>query len=303
VSGALSWIRENYKNPMDVFSSIIRGVIIPPHGQEFFCADFAAVEARIAFWVAGHDEGVQAFLDNRKLYEEMASEAFQMPIEEVTKDSLERFVGKESVLGCQYGMGWKKFKSQCWKKGVKRVDDEMAKKAVYAYRKLHWPVPQAWKDLEKAVVAAIRTGDTFQVCKSRIYLRGDWLNIQLPSGRRLRYYKPRVSYKQLASGHMVPEIRFWGIEHYQWCETTIWGGIFFNHIVQGVARDLLAFSMMGIEESGYCVVVHAHDEVLAERKIGEGNLDEYLSLMTKMPDWAADAPIRAEGWVGKRYRK
>lgn len=310
-SGGLPAIRKKYgpDKVMDVLVSSIRGMMIASFGRDFFCADSAQIEARIAFWVAGHEDGIKAFLEERKLYEEMASEAFGIPLDEVEKDSLERFVGKESVLGCQYGMGWKKFMSQCHKKlddpKIRlKVDAEVSKKAVYSYRRVHWPVPEAWRKLENTVVRAIRNpGKQYKACRCIIYCKDNFLNIKLPSGRRLRYFRPRVSSKQLASGRMVPQIHHWGIELHQWCETIIWGGILFNHIVQGIARDLLAFWIQLIEESGYKMVLHAHDECLAERDKGAGDLKRYIGLMTKLPPWAKGAPIKAEGWQGERYRK
>lgn len=289
---------------MDVLVSIIRGMLIASSGHDLYCADFAAVEARIAFWIAEHEEGIQAFLDGRKLYEEMASEAFDVPIERVTKDSLERFVGKETILGAQYGLGWMKHLKNCHRKGVPQVTPEMAKKAIYTYRKIHHPIPKFWGDIERACIQAIlNPGKRFKVTKVQAFMADQWLCIKLPSGRRLKYFNPRVTQKQLASGKMVPEIRYWTMEFHQWKETNIWGGIFTNHIVQGVARDLMVNGVINIEGAGYKMLLTIHDEALAEKEKGMGDVKEYCALMTKLPQWAQGAPITAEGWTGTRYRK
>lgn len=305
-SDGLPAIRKKYgeHNVMDVLVSSIRGMMIASPGFELFCADFAAVEARLAFWVAEHEEGLEAFRNKLKLYEMMAAEAFDMKIEDVLKDSLERFVGKESVLGCQYGMGWKKFMAQCHKKGMSRVTEEIAKKAVYTYRRVHAPVTQLWRNLEEAAIAAITyPGEQIKINKVVFYVSGNWLNIKLPSGRRLRYFKPCIKQKQLAHGRMVPEIRYWGMEAYQWRLCSIWGGILCNHIVQGIARDLMVNGIFNIDEAGYRFLLSVHDEGLSERQKGFGNLKEYVKLITKLPKWADGAPITAEGWSGPRYRK
>jgi len=306
-SGGLKAIRTKYgtSKVMDVLVSAIRGMLIASPGYELFCADFAAVEARLAFWAAEHEEGVQAFLDERKLYEEMASGIFGMDVDAVKKDSLERWVGKSVLLGAQYGIGPVKFLKTCHQNGMHMVTDEIAKKAVYTYRKVHWPIPEMWKKLETAIIQAIQNpGIKFIVTKVTIYTSGNFLCIKLPSGRRLRYHKPRLAQKQLAGGRMVPEIRYMAMEKFQWREVVGWGGVFFNHVVQGIARDLLANSMMKIEAAKYRVLIHAHDEVLAERKKGQGSLKEFLHLMSgDLPAWAEGAPITCEGWVGPRYRK
>jgi DNA polymerase len=292
------------QNVMNALVSVIRGMLIASPGCKLFCADFAAIEARVAFWLAEHEEGVQAFLEKRKLYEEMASEAFGIPIEEVTKESLERFVGKESVLGCQYGLGWAKFLKNCHMKGVKQVTPEMAKKAVYTYRKVHHPIPEFWDKIERACLqATMNPGKRFKATKVTVYVADRWLNIKLPSGRRLRYFKPRVTQKQLANGQMVPELRYFAMDLHQWKEIPSWGGTLTNHCVQGIARDLMANAMINIENAGYQFLLSVHDEGLSEQKNGLGSVAHYVSLMTKLPEWAEGCPVEAEGWTGPRYKK
>ncbi len=303
--GDLNLIRQKYgpTQVMPVLVSSIRGMLIAPPGREFYCADFSSVELRLTFWVAGHEEGLKAIRDGRKIYEEMASATFNIPLEKVTKESIERFVGKESVLGCGYGMGPPKFHKNCHQKGVPQVTEEMARKAVYTYRKVHWPVPQAWKNIENTVIDAIKHPGSTHVChKVLIFCEGDFLKIRLPSGRYLHYYKPRISYKPLGS-RMVPVIKYWAEHKHQWCEVRAWGGVFFNNIVQGIARDLEAHSLKMIENAGYEVDTHTHDEILSEQDKNKGDLKEYIKLMTKLPSWAKGAPISAEGWVDSRYRK
>lgn len=311
-TGDLSLIKKRYGKTkvMDLLSSFTRCVLIASPGKELYCADFAAIEARIAFWVANHTEGVKAFREGRKLYEEMAAEAFGCDIEWLLtkegKESLERFVGKESVLGCQYGLGWAKFLKNCHQKGVKQVTPEMAKRAVNTYRKVHHPIPTFWASIERAAVQALRhPGKRYTVTKVSVYVSGDWLCIKLPSGRRLRYFKPRLSSKQLSNGTVVPEIRYWTVDGYtrKWVEVSIWGGVFTNHIVQGISRDLMANAMGNIEGADYQMLISVHDEALAERDKGTGSVKEFVRLMTKLPAWAKGAPVTAEGWTGARYRK
>lgn len=298
-------------NVMEVLVCAVRGMLIASPGHELYCADYAQVEARVAFWVAEHEEGLEAFRTGAKLYELMAAEAFDMHVEDILKDSLERFVGKESVLGCQYGMGWAKFKSQCHKKGMKGVTDEIAKKAVYTYRRVHYPVTEAWKNLENAAVQAIlNPGEKFCTNKCVFYIHGKWLNIKLPSGRRLRYFKPQVGQKEIGRGshkRMVPEIRYWGFytvnSRQVWGRISIWGGVFMNHICQGIARDMMVAGIFNIDEAGYKFLLSVHDEGLAEHRLGKGSVKEYVRLMTTLPAWADGAPITAEGWCGARYKK
>lgn len=303
----LEKIRAEFGSPMNVFSSLIRAMFIASPGCEFFCGDFSGVELRLLFWVAEHEEGLQRIREGVDLYRDMAAYLFSLPINTITKESRERFIAKESVLACGYGMGFSKFLITCHSKGAKDVDEELAKKAVYAYRKKHHPVPTLWKNVETAVIEAIRyPGTAYTLNKVTIYVKDNFLNIKLPSGRRLKYFKPRLAQKMLGGGRVVSEIRHWGMDPktHQWVEMATWGGVLVNNIIQGISRDLMANAMVKIEEGGYQFLLSIHDEGLSERKKGEGSQKSYLSLMAdNLPKWAEGAPIAAEGWVGDRYRK
>ena len=75
------------------------------------------------------------------------------------------------------------------------------------------------------------------------------------------------------------------------------------HHISGIARDLLAAAMLRIEAAGYQVVLHVHDEIVAEVPIGFGSTEEFTRLMTRKPAWALELPIAASAWTGPRYCK
>jgi DNA polymerase len=88
-----------------------------------------------------------------------------------------------------------------------------------------------------------------------------------------------------------------------WCEFSIYGGLIVENIVQAICRDLVAYGMLAVKKAGYDVIMHSHDELIAEAPIGFGNIEEYEALMCSVPPWAEGFPIKSEGWVGKRYKK
>jgi DNA polymerase bacteriophage-type len=61
--------------------------------------------------------------------------------------------------------------------------------------------------------------------------------------------------------------------------------------------------MLRIEAAGYPIVLHVHDEVVAEVPEDFGSAEEFSHLMTRKPAWALDLPSAAKAWTGKRYCK
>src|SRR5262249_56898611 len=82
-----------------------------------------------------------------------------------------------------------------------------------------------------------------------------------------------------------------------------YGGLWAENIVQAVSRDLLAAAMQRLEAAGYHIVLHVHDEIVAEAPIEFGNLEEFTRLITALPDWAEGLPIAAKVRNGQRFSK
>jgi DNA polymerase bacteriophage-type len=89
----------------------------------------------------------------------------------------------------------------------------------------------------------------------------------------------------------------------QWQEQFAHGGVLLENIVQGTARDILADAIVRVEQSGYPVVLHVHDEIVTEPKSNFGSIGEFSKIMSVVPAWAEGLPIAAAGWEGERYRK
>lgn len=299
----LDTLRLLYGEPMQVFASCLRAVIIPNEGKRLFVADYAAIEARVLFWVAKHFDGIDAYHTGRDLYRELATVIYGVALGDVTKEMRE--VAKRALLGCGYGMGVKKFFATCEQFG-QPVPIDLAERAVLAYRTAHAPVPELWSNLEKAAIAAVKNpGKKYSINRTTWFQRGKFLYCQLPSGRRLAYYGPTVRYEPTPWGDKRPVLFTWGVNGVtkKWENDRTWGGALTENVVQAIARDLLAEAILRIEKAGYTVLFSVHDEIVAERKNGEGSLAEFEKLMAQVPEWADQCPVRVEGWDGPRYRK
>lgn len=306
----LEFIRSTFGDVMEVFVSILRTMMAATPGKELFVADFAAIEARVLFWIADHFDGCRAFAEGRKMYEEMAMEIYNIEnILDVSKD--QRFVGKESILGDGFGMGPKKFQAQCLKKGVE-IPFALAKKSVKSYRDKNKPVVKLWGNLERAAISAVQNPKkTFKINHTEWFMQGKFLCVRLPSGRCLYYFKPQVKYevppweKKKDDPKKKPVLYHWGSNSKtkKWELQKTWGGTLTENCVQACARDLMKDGMWRNEKAGYEIILTVHDEIIGEREIGKGNVEEFSNLMKTLPTWAKGCPVNVEGWKGPRYRK
>ena len=61
--------------------------------------------------------------------------------------------------------------------------------------------------------------------------------------------------------------------------------------------------MLRVEEKGYPIVMHCHDEIIAEVPEGTGSVEEMCEIMAVQPAWAAGLPLRADGYSCSFYQK
>lgn len=294
-------------------SAGLRGMICAPKGKILRVADFNAIEARVIQWLAGDYENLKIYESTQDSYKEMASFIYGVPYSKVTK--AQRDVGKRAVLGCGFGMGWRKFAQTCEQFGTP-VEDKLAQRAVEAYREKYYLVKEYWYELEAACMQAVRRPLARVDFKNlQILFRGRWLMIQLPSGRRISYYDPQIKTekRELPKLNPTDPPRYTekpGLTYMaedpktkQWVRERSYGGKMAENVTQGVAADIMTESMTRVEGAGYCVVLTVHDEVGSEDDLNFGTLKEFETLMSVVPKWAKGLPIKVETFEAQRYRK
>lgn len=288
---------------LGAISSCIRGMLIASPGKVLYVADYAAIEARVLFWVAGEKRGLEMYRQGKDIYVDMAADIYSKNISAVIKE--ERELGKRAVLGCGYGMGAGRFQSSCEEYAGIKVSVALAEKAVETYRNKWQAVVRFWYEQEAAALKAVQTGQIVQCGKIRWGIHNGFLYCRLPSGRCLAYYAPLAREEEAPWGGMKMTLSYMAVNSMtkKWERERTYGGKITENIVQAVARDLMAEGMLRCEAAGYENLFMVHDELISEREQGSGSVKEYEELLAKLPAWAEGCPIKAEGWTGGRYRK
>lgn len=287
-----------YDSTPKVLSELIRTAFVPEPGCRFVVADFSAIEARVLAWLAGERWRLEVFSSHGKIYEASASAMFHVPIEEVTKGSPLRQKGKIAELGLGYGGAAGALVSMgALDMGLSEDD---LPSLVAAWRRANPHITQFWWDVDKAAVEAVMKRAKTRAGRIGFEYRSGILFVMLPSGRKLAYVKPRMAVNKFGREGLTYE----GIlENKKWGRIETYGPKLVENIVQGTARDLLAEAMLRVEKRGYPIVMHCHDEIIAEVPEGMGSVEEMCEVMAVRPVWAEGLPLRADGYECPFYQK
>ena len=296
--GRFEDIKLLYDSTPNVLSELIRTAFIPKPGCRFVVADFSAIEARVMGWLSGEEWVLDVFRGDGKLYEMTASRMFGIPMAEIGKGSPERAKGKVASLACQYGGSTGALVSMgALDMGL--TEDELPP-LVAAWRKANPHMVQFWWDVDAAAIKAVTEKQRTKVGRIIFEYKSGILFITLPSGRKLSYVKPRMAVNRFGRDGLTYE----GIsENKKWSRIETYGPKLVENIVQGTARDLLAEAMLRVEKKGYPIVMHCHDEIIAEVPEGTGSVDEMCEVMAVQPEWAEGLPLRADGYQCNFYQK
>ena len=297
-----------YDDVADILSQLVRTALIAPKGKVFSVADFSAIEARVISWLANEKWRMDVFRGDGKIYEATGSKMFNVPISSITKGSVLRDKSKisELALGYEGSLGALK------RMGGERMglsDTEMMS-LVRKWRMANPAIVDMWKEIDEASKEAVRYQRPVTcTCRNIVFdCDGEFMTIQLPSGRKLFYYHPHFKDKYIGRSKMPSKVLCYeGVvqETKQWGEIDTYGGKLTENIVQAIARDLLGNSMLNLEANAYYPVCHIHDECLVEipEEKAKEHYEKCVSIMEQTPDWAKDFPLKADGYTTPFYLK
>ena len=284
-----------YDDVPDTLSQLIRTAFIPRQGMKFIVADFSAIEARVIAWLAGEEWRMRAFANGEDIYCASASKMFGVPVVKHGENGHLRQKGKISELACGFGGSVGAMKAM----GADSLglSDTELKQIVTDWREASPHITEFWWAVDRAVKKAVKEKTATKTHGLLFSYEAGFLFIRLPSGRRLAYAKPYIG-KNKFGGESVT---YMGINaQKKWDRLESYGPKFVENCVQGIARDLLMYSMQTLSQ--YFIVGHIHDEMIIECPKGT-KLDEICQQMARTPDWAKGLLLRADGYECSFYKK
>lgn len=310
---------------LEVVASCLRSMIMAAPGHRLMSADFTAIQAVATSCMSNELWRIEVFRTHGLIYEAMASVLTGKPIQfyidyrkQHGKHHPDRQLGKLAVLSADFGAwigGWKRFGAEEY------GDDDFIKQLILRTRDAIPNVVKFWggqtadkfkRDgegnrldhqhlfgLEGAAIRAVlepgvcfnsnpasRLGVLYQVHEDVLYCRP-------PSGGFIHYHAPRLqqSTRNYAAAWEY-ELTYEGWNTNQkkgpldWIRMGLYGGVLTQNTISHMCREIQADTLLRLEDHGYPVVMHTHDENVAEVRHGFGTLDEYNRLVRILPEWA-----------------
>ena len=285
----------NFQNlpARDKKKKALKNAIIPPDGYKVINADSSQIEARVLVWLAGQNDVVQWYKEERDVYCEFASTVYERPITKA--DKTERAVGKTCILGLGYGTGWAKLQQTLKLAAGVELDERECKRLVSVYRNINSKVIDLWRECEEALRDIASWPDSKQPYPigqhNALYATPQ--GIKLPNGLYIKYPGLTWDTSEAKSKFIYKSRRGF---------ISIWGGSVVENVVQALARIIIGEQMLKINEK-YRPVLTVHDAVV--NVIPETEIDDAMKFiidtMSTPPDWATGLPVACEAHFGDSY--
>ena len=293
--GSFEDVQMLYDDVPDTLSQLIRTAFIPRQGMKFIIADFSAIEARVIAWLADEEWRMKAFANGEDIYCASASKMFGVPVVKHGENGHLRQKGKVAELACGYGGSVGAMKAMG--ADALGLSDTELKQIVTNWREASPHITELWWAVDRAVKKAIKEKTSTETHRLKFSYESGFLFIELPSGRRLAYAKPRIGENQFGG----ESVTYMGINaQKKWDRLETFGGKLTENICQSIARDLLMYSMQTLS---HCfIVAHVHDEMIIEAP-KDMSLEEVCQQMARTPKWADGLILRADGYECDFYKK
>lgn len=219
---------------------------------------------------------------------------FGVPVEKHGVNSHLRQKGKIAELALGYGGSIGALKAMgAIEMGL---SEEELQPLVTSWREANPHVTRFWWDVDAAVKKAVMYKTSVESHGFRFYYQSGMLFIDLPSGRRLAYVKPRIGVNRFGSESVTYE----GINLGKRTRLETYGPKVTENLVQAVPRDILAYAMKTLRH-GF-IVGSVHDELIIECS-PDVSLQAVCDQMGRTPPWIPGLLLRADGYECQFYKK
>ena len=277
----------------------LKRALMARKGHQVVNTDSSQIEARIVAWICGEWELLEQFAKGLDPYKIFAAKVFHIDVSQVTPE--QRFLGKTSILGLGFGLGWVKFKHQVRVKSLEAVkitgkgqelilQDQQSLLIVNTYRSTYPGVPNMWRAINAAIPILAGAGGSFSVGPC-VFSKG---RVSLPNGLSLHYHNLR----QTADG--------WLYDH-AGKPRRLYGGALLENIVQALARCIVMDASVRIAQRlkpyGINLALQVHDALAycvpdhLVTLVGNIMREE----MNRRPVWAPDLPLACDLKSGPTY--
>lgn len=292
-----------YPNITGTLSELIRTTLIAEPGCTFIVSDFSAIEARVAAWFAGEEWRLDVFRNGGDIYCASASQMFGVPVVKGGENGHLRQKGKVAELALGYGGGVNALIAfGADKMGMSQ--EEMAQ-TVDQWRAASPGIVSMWSSLDRAMKRCIVHKATTVDKVGGVRFRWDngivWM--QLPSGREMAYYQPEYGENPYQKGKM--SISYMGVHQQtrKWTPIFTWGGRIFENLVQATARDCLRDTMLRLDDAGWDIRGHIHDEIICCEPTDGRTVDDMCAVFAEPITWAPGLPLSGAGYETPFYKK
>lgn len=297
----------------------IRNIITAPKGKTFIVSDLSQIEPRLTAFIAGDMDFLKLIKQGMSPYEAHARQTMGWTGGKLKDEDPELYLlAKVRVLQLGYGSGWHKFAETVKQYGQQQILDQdfsrqdevrfqnfagtyqPGKASMYTslsvedrrqwvnafiqvqdFRDKNPKITHQWKSLDRQLKEAAGSGDDF--------------DNEIPSGRRLKYFRCRHETDGVTVATQKGSVR----------RVKMYGANLFQNSVQATARDCFGHILKNLHEHGFKVVLHVHDEVVVE--VDEENAlhakADIQELMKQGPEWMKDVPLDSEAIITKEYTK
>lgn len=302
--GDLDDFQQNYANPTQVLSELIRTAFIAKPGCTLHVCDFSAIEARVVAWLAGEQWVLDVFRGGGDIYCATASQMFGVPVQKHGPNAELRQKGKIAVLALGYGGGVAALEAMGGSRmGLTEYEE---KEIIRKWRDANPKIVRFWTIIEQAAVKAIKTGESVTIHRGIVVAyRWGMLLITLPSGRTICYPRAEIGIERndgWRGDHEIIEYEGMNQVTKKWERIRTYGGKLTENVVQAIARDILGHIILRAHDSGLNIVFHIHDEIVVEAEPGQ-TLQDVESIFSKPINWCRDLPLKGAGYTTPYYLK